>query len=366
MSSKRRNKWIVVLMSIVLLGGSLLGLLMKDKEFSSDERRLLKQFPNMTVSSILSGKFMSEFEDYALDQFPMRESCRYLKSMVATHVFHHLDQRGIYASQGHLSKMEYPMNPQSIEKGAATFQKIYDRFLKDTDTHVYFSIIFDKNYYLAENSSVLAMNYEAFRQQMLEKTSFMTYIDIQAKLSLDDFYKSDLHWRQEKIVDVAEKLASTMGTDVTASYVLETLDTSFEGVYSSQSSLPHDKDQLSYLSLDEFEDCIVIDHQNNQRISVYDLEKATGRDPYEMFLSGSLSLITIENPNANTEKELILFRDSFSSSLAPLLIPGYAKITMVDIRYIQSDLLASWIDFDNQDVLFLYSTLVLNHGELLK
>ena len=85
-----------------------------------------------------------------------------------------------------------------------------------------------------------------------------------------------------------------------------------------------------------------------------------------MFLSGSLSLITIENPNANTEKELILFRDSFSSSLAPLLIPGYAKITMVDIRYIQSDLLDSWIDFDNQDVLFLYSTLVLNHGELLK
>lgn len=58
MSSKRRNKWIVVLMSIVLLGGSLLGLLMKDKGFSSDERRLLKQFPNMTVSSILSGKFM--------------------------------------------------------------------------------------------------------------------------------------------------------------------------------------------------------------------------------------------------------------------------------------------------------------------
>ena len=85
-----------------------------------------------------------------------------------------------------------------------------------------------------------------------------------------------------------------------------------------------------------------------------------------MFLSGSLSLITIENPNATTDKELVIFRDSFGSSIAPLLVEGYAKVTLVDIRYIASDLVGRFVDFENQDVLFLYSTLVLNNSVTLK
>ena len=43
---------------------------------------------------------------------------------------------------------------------------------------------------------------------------------------------------------------------------------------------------------------------------MYDFEKGEGRDPYELFLSGSLSYITIENPSAQTNRELIIFRDS--------------------------------------------------------
>ena len=85
-----------------------------------------------------------------------------------------------------------------------------------------------------------------------------------------------------------------------------------------------------------------------------------------MFLSGSLSLITIENPNATTDKELVIFRDSFGSSIAPLLVEGYAKVTLVDIRYVASDLVGRFVDFENQDVLFLYSTLVLNNSVTLK
>ena len=108
------------------------------------------------------------------------------------------------------------------------------------------------------------------------------------------------------------------------------------------------------------------DFQNDREISIYDMEKALGRDPYEIYLSGAISLITIENPNATTGKELIIFRDSFGSSLAPLLVEGYEKITLVDIRYLRSDMLSKFITFENQDVLFLYSTLVLNNSETLK
>ena len=145
-----------------------------------------------------------------------------------------------------------------------------------------------------------------------------------------------------------------------------TLDVPFYGVYYGQSALPLDAEEIKYFTSDVIDSFEVYDHQNGKPISVYDMEKANGKDPYEMFLSGSLSLITIDNPKVQNGKELVVFRDSFGSSITPLLSMGYSKITVVDIRYIQSSVLDRFVDFENSDVLFLYSTLVLNNSETLK
>ena len=96
------------------------------------------------------------------------------------------------------------------------------------------------------------------------------------------------------------------------------------------------------------------------------MEKLKGDDLYEIFLSGSKSLLTVENPKASTDKELILFRDSFGSSIAPLLVEAYEKITLVDIRYISPNILERFIEFENQDILFLYSSSVLNNSITIK
>ena len=86
-----------------------------------------------------------------------------------------------------------------------------------------------------------------------------------------------------------------------------------------------------------------------------------------MYLCGSKSLITIESPNSLSDKELIIFRDSFGSTLAPLLIESYKKITLVDIRYLQSGFVGRFVEFNGgQDVLFLYSVPVLNNSSTMK
>ena len=90
------------------------------------------------------------------------------------------------------------------------------------------------------------------------------------------------------------------------------------------------------------------------------------KDLYDVFLSGAKSLLTIENPNAATDRELIVFRDSFGSSMVPLLARDYAKVTLVDIRYMSPTILGNFVEFGGQDVLFLYSTLVLNNSETIK
>jgi hypothetical protein len=65
-------------------------------------------------------------------------------------------------------------------------------------------------------------------------------------------------------------------------------------------------------------------------------------------------------------KRLIIFRDSYTSSLAPLLLEMYGEIDLIDLRYISSNLIGDYVDFNNADILFLYGVLVVNGASGLK
>ena len=125
-------------------------------------------------------------------------------------------------------------------------------------------------------------------------------------------------------------------------------------------------DTLYLLENELLGDCTVYNYETGKTGGIYDSGKLEENDLYEVFLSGSVSLLTIENPNARTDRELIVFRDSFGSSLAPLLVQGYKTVTLIDIRYLSSAMLDRFVDFHGQDVLFLYSTSVLNHSNTLQ
>ena len=366
MTKKTKHIVITFVMVAFFLSVSLFAWLKPVDEFSLSERRKLSQFPELNFNTVISGDFMENFENYTLDQFPLRDKFRTLKAKVSLNIFKQSTNNDIYVVDGFASKIEYPLNEGSVERAGERFQYVYEKYLKDTNTKNYLSIIPDKNYFLAKENGYLSVDYEKMVSLLRNNTDFLTYIDITKDLELSDFYKTDTHWREENIVDVAETIGNEMGTDVKAKYEEKTLNVGFYGVYYGQSALPLKAEKIKYLDNEALENCKVFDYQNNKEISVYDMEKANGKDPYEMFLGGPLSLVTIENPNAKTDKELIIFRDSFGSSIAPLLVEGYKKITLVDIRYIHPNLLENYIEFNSQDVLFLYSTSVLNNSETIK
>ena len=366
MTKKTKNIVLTVVMVAFFLSVSLFAWLKPVNQFSLSERRKLSQFPELSFNTIMSGDFMSNFENYTLDQFPLRDKFRTLKALVVLNVFKQSANNDIYVVDGYASKIEYPLNETSVKRVGERFQYVYEKYLKDKNTNNYISIIPDKNYFLAKENGYISIDYEKMLSILKDNTEFLTYIDITNELEISDYYKTDTHWREECIIDVAEKLGKGMGVDVKAEYDVKTLDADFYGVYYGQSALPLKAEEIKYLTNDVLENCKAFDYQNNKEISVYDMEKANGKDPYEMFLGGPLSLVTIENGNAKIDKELIIFRDSFGSSIAPLLVEGYKKITLVDIRYIHPNMLQNYIEFDSQDVLFLYSTSVLNNSETIK
>ncbi len=368
------KKLIVFGITTLLIGMTILCLVLPSQEMSWSERRKLKQFPEFSVERILSGKFMDEFEEYAADQFPLRETWRSIKANLATKVFRQRENNGLYYENGHLAKIEYPLNEDSLRRAAGIFKRLYTEQMEGKNCNVYFSLIPDKNYFLGYDH--LQMDYEKLTEIMCSELDMMTYIDIYSCLGEHDYYRTDAHWRQEKLLPVAKRLAEKMGNAITSDYDTFEVDTPFYGVYYGQAAFNIAPDKMYYMTNKTLENYVVYDHQNGKEISIYDMEKLNGKDPYEMFLGGPLSLVTIENLNrvwtstepadSSVNKELIIFRDSFGSSIAPFLVESYSKVTLVDIRYLASAMVGNYVDFENADVLFLYSTSVMNHSETMK
>lgn len=363
MKKKVRNIGLYLLL-LVWLGLAVFAWIKPAGELSVAERRPLAQFPEISKDTVLSGSFMEKFEDYATDQFPARDLFRKLKALFHYNVAQQLDNNDIYVEDGYAAQLEYPLKEDAVDHALGRLQWITEKYL--ADCNVYCAVIPDKGYYLAAANGYPAMDYEALFAKVQAALPNATHVQLTNCLSIADYYRTDTHWRQEKLLPAAGKLCQAMGVTAPAGLTAVKLDTAFYGVYYGQAALPMEPEDMYIMESDLLKGCTVYNYETGKNTPIYDLEKLSGKDPYEVYLSGPRSLLRIDNPNAATDKELVVFRDSFGSSMVPLLVQDYKTVTLVDIRYINSWQLENYVKFTNQDVLFLYSALVLNNGTTLK
>ena len=330
---------------------------------SAAERRPLEQFPELTGETLLSGQFMKDFAGYAVDQFPLRDDFRTLNAYLSYYLLGKKDNNGIYLSGGYAAKMEYPMDEASIQNAITRFTELYEMYLTDCD--VRFALVPDKGCYLAQEAGALSMDYDALYAYAAESLPWAELIDLRDTLTIESYYRTDTHWRQEAILPAAERIAQSLGVTV-PEFEEKTLDKPFYGVYYGQAALPMEPDALRYLTNQVLENCTVKIHDNGKTAAVYDRTRLESRDLYDVFLSGGAAVLQITNPAGEAGKELVVFRDSFGSSLVPLLVNDYAAVWVLDTRYVSPAMLGQFVDFADQDVLFLYSTLILNSSSALR
>ena len=336
------------------------------KDISEAERRPLAQFPELTGESLLDGSFMADFESYSLDQFPLRDTFRTIKSLFHFHALNQSDNNGIYITDGFAVKQEYPLNPDSVNHAADRFNYLYEKYLTDSD--IYVAVIPDKGQYLAEESGHLVLPFGKLNTILLNRMPWATPINLYDSLSAEDYYYTDIHWRQENLFEAASVICEALGVTPPdpADYTPTALDRPFYGVYYGQAALPMEPETMYFWKSNLLDSCYVYNYETGKYGRVFDLSKKDSRDLYDIFLSGPQSLLTIENPHGEPGRELIIFRDSFGSAMAPLLVADFAKVTLVDIRYIQIDVLDRFLEFHGQDVLLLYSVPVLNNSQTIK
>jgi len=257
-------------------------------------------------------------------------------------------------------KTEYPTNLKSIDNFINKIKKIEENFT--SKNNIYLAIIPDKNYYI-NSDKYLNLDYALLYNKIKELNYY--YIELRDVLSIDDYYKTDTHWKQENLQKVVDRLGENIGFEIKSQYK-ENIYNNFYGVYYGQAALNLKPDNLVYLTNYIIENSAVYYYEDSENNDVYPIKKLANIDKYDIYLGGASSYIEITNKKNNSGKELVIFRDSFGSSLAPLLIEAYSKITLIDTRYISSKHYLDMIEFKDQDILFLYSTLIVNNSSTLK
>lgn len=358
-----KNKIITFTFIIFLLGFSILNLILPDKEVSVVERRRLTAFPVISLNTVFNKTAIDQFEKYTLDQFPFRDSFLKAKTYIDYNILGKLSINDLFSNEGYIYKLDYHLN----EKEVLNFSNKLNSLCKDKlqGNKVYYSVIPDKNYFLDENKH-LKIDYEKILSILDKNIKNINYIKIIDKLSIEDYYFTDIHWKQENLIKIVDELSMAMNFNYKNNFTIKREYYPFYGSYYENGFPGINADTLKYLTNSSIENALVTNYSNNNDSKIYNEEKLGSIDSYDVFLDGATPFIEIVNTNPSSEKELIIFRDSFGSSLAPLLIESYSKVTLIDIRYISSSKLNELIEFNSQDVLFIYNISIINNASMLK
>ena len=380
MDWKKKIAAVVFLLSLVCV--PVAAFLLPDQAVSKTERRKLAKKPVFTVAAFGDGTYMEQLETYFSEQFPVRDGLRTVKAETETALLGKADTNGYFKVEDGIYHLEAELNEKNVGRVADSIEKLCTEQFQNADCYV--AVIPDKNYYLAAQSEDAGSENEKWKGSILKHYPTLDYarldemiqaeipsaqkINLYDKLHLEDYYRTDLHWRQEKITDVVNTLVQSMGQQTnTASGGWQIATEDFVGAYGAASALKNTPDTVIYRTDASIERMQVYDYERKQYVSVYAPEKIGGMDDYDFYLWGARALLTIQNPECHNGKKLLLFRDSFGSSIAPLLAEYYEEVTLVDLRYVSaSHALELLGDTEYQDVLFLYSAPILNHGDSLR
>ena len=326
------------------------------------ERRAPATLPAFNVNNLANASWMDRFEDYAADRFVFRDTFRTVRAATVFGPLLQTDKNGLFfgaSGAGEFQKLD-PVSGQRtaniIKQMAGTIQ----------GCNIYYTIVPDKSLYAGKFLPGFVLpDAEAIFNATL---SGYTYIPLKDSITSASFYRTDIHWDQSQISAVVSTLASAMGAAADLSGYTEQTAGNWHGIYNGQLALPMAPDVMTYLT----SPTLTAKYLNPatqvfEDGPVYDLPGFAGLDPYDIFLSGAQPVIELDNPGAGTQRTLYIFRDSFGSSLGPLIASAYSKVVLIDLRYIDARILDQFVTFTpGSDVLFMYSSQILNNPSVLR
>ncbi len=349
------------IINIAVIVIMILNIVIPDHKQSETENRPLQTFPSLNMEHVLSGQYGKDLNTWFSDQFIFRDQNIHVKYLIQKFT-------GVKEIQG-----VYLTKRGLIEKTSEVNKKQLDRNLKAINSFKENNPDLKVGFMLAPNAVNIEKDSLPKSADCLDQNKQMDdiynriddsikKIDLRSTLEKHKdeylYYKTDHHWTSLASYYSYQKLASSFKLDKTNKndYKIYPVADSFEGTLANKTGSMNIKDEIDIYVPKTKTDYVVTDESTNKKSrTIYHSEALETKDQYAVFMGGNKSLFHINIDN-DSNKHLLLIKDSYANSLIPFLIPEYASITVIDPRYyfddytrlIQNDLIT--------DVLFMYNS----------
>ena len=327
------KKIISILISIIVFCIVLIFLIVPKKEFSYNENRYLTKFPVLNIENIISGKFMTQLDDYIADNFPFRESLLGFKSKLYKRLGVY-KQNDVYYGYDNKLYQEYK-EPNNSDIVIKKVNKLSDNINSD----IYFMLIPTSIY--VNNDKIPKYNNSFDEGKTIE------------------YYSTDHHWTTRGANLAYLEYCKNIGIKC-KQYSFSIVNNNFYGTLYSKvldNSLEYDyiekvNDNTNYY--------VYFDDNKNYSNSLYNYKYLDEKDKYSFFLDNNHSLVSIENLDTKNKDSILIIKDSYANAFIPLIAPNYKYIYVIDPRYYNLSI-SDYINEKKIDkVLFIYNVLTID------
>ncbi len=340
------------------------GIVQKDKTYSSAENRMLQEFPKLSVKRLLNGKFQKKYETYLSDQFPQRDLWVKFQT-TAERVFGKKESNGVYFGKDGFLLEKYTkegFDKKLVNKNVRALGKFVKRASKSAEVKV--MMVPSKTYTLDNYLPAFAETYDEdiFYNQLekeLPESVLVPVCDMMQNHKKEYiYYKTDHHWTTfgawYGYVSYLESCKKD-GKIAEPKKDLEEVSDNFLGTTYSKVNIYSQKDKI-YIYEPKHEMKVVYNLGEKTGKTFYEKKYLKKKDKYSVFFGGNQAVLEISG-GAKKEETLLVIKDSFANCMIPFLAEDYGKVVVADMRHLNIGMSMLLRKFKPTKVLVLYNTI---------
>ncbi|WP_347561510.1 DHHW family protein [Clostridium senegalense] len=358
-------KIIVAIMFIVFFTSIVaLNIITPNKDFSELENRVLQKKPKFSIESLLEGKFTKKYEEYISDQFAFRDFWVELKSKCDKFIGKK-ESNDVYLGKDDYLLEKFKAPSQEEVDNRVNAINNFDNQSKELKKYIVLAptavdILKDKlPHYVVEPSEKTYL--DKFKDGLNEDINFVdVYEKLNSKKDEYIYYKTDHHWTTDGAFYAYEELAKSMNLSLADKDNFDKVEVNNEflgSLYSKGNFRDVSSDSINlYKYKNNIEEDIKIEYplEEKESNSMYAMDNLKKKDKYTVFLDGNHPLVKIST-KANSDRKLLIVKDSYANSFVPFLINDFSEIYMVDLRYYTEDLSKLIEKNEIDEMLMLYN-----------
>ena len=341
----------------------LMNLVTRDRDFSPQENRTLAQKPKITLSALNDGSYFSDISSWYNDQFFMRDTWMTLNYRFHSFLGEREFNQVYVGKKGYLLNKPEEMEPQwasSLSSAMASFAGAYPSIRISMITVPSAACILEEKrpagVIIPDQNAMIEKLYASLPES-LHKVN--PYSVLKENSDQYIYYKTDHHWTSLGALTVFRYAAEALDLNLSnMDYSNHTVSDTFQGTLSSRSGNHNSKDTIEVyepVSL-VLNDMYIVNYPDLKKRSrsIFVKDQLKEKDQYTVFFGGNHARIEIRTIS-ESERNLLILKDSYANSFVQFLTPFYSNIVIIDPRYYYNDLSTLMRSSAITDVLILYS-----------